>query len=68
LGCPTPEIQTEFGPDPGIEEANPEDPNQPEPADQPADQSPAGDADTVTASAEFGGNDNGRSGKKKKNQ
>jgi len=68
LGCPTPEIQTEFGPDPGIEEANPEDPNQPEPADQPADQSQAGDADTVTASAEFGGNDNGRSGKKKKNQ
>lgn len=27
LGCPTPDIQTEFGPDPGFEEANPEEPD-----------------------------------------
>jgi membrane peptidoglycan carboxypeptidase len=74
LGCPTPEIQTEFGPDPGIEEANPEDPNQPEPnqpepADPPAqndDQAGNGTSgQTVTASAEFGGDDNGRSSGKK---
>lgn len=27
LGCPTPDVQTEFGPDPGFEEANPEEPD-----------------------------------------
>ncbi|MEC9213019.1 MAG: hypothetical protein VX813_02310, partial [Actinomycetota bacterium] len=28
LGCPTPEVIEDFGPDPGLEEANPEDPEQ----------------------------------------
>ena len=96
LGCPTPEVIEEFGPDPGLEEANPEDPeqlgpdqgdpnqgdpnqgdpnqgepNQGEPSEEPADPAPAEQSanqdGTVTASAEFGAQENARtSGKKNK--
>ena len=56
LGCPTPEVIEDFGPDPGLEEANPEDPeqlgpdqgepnsgdpNQGDPGGEPADPAPA---------------------------
>ncbi|MGB0244562.1 MAG: transglycosylase domain-containing protein, partial [Candidatus Nanopelagicales bacterium] len=86
LGCPTPEVIEDFGPDPGLEEANPEDPeqlgqdegepnsgepNQGDPSGEPADPAPADQAadqdGTVTASAEFGAQENARtSGKKNK--
>ena len=86
LGCPTPEVIEEFGPDPGLEEANPEDPeqlgpdqgdpsqgepNQAESGEEPADPAPAEQSanqdGTVTASAEFGAQENARtSGKKNK--
>jgi hypothetical protein len=81
LGCPTPEVIEEFGPDPGLEEANPEDPeqlgpdqgepNQGESGGEPADPAPAEQSanqdGTVTASAEFGAEENARtSGKKNK--
>ena len=91
LGCPTPEVIEEFGPDPGLEEANPEDPeqlgpdqgdpsqgepnqgepNQAESGEEPADPAPAeqsaNEDGTVTASAEFGAQENARtSGKKNK--
>jgi hypothetical protein len=76
LGCPTPEVIEDFGPDPGLEEANPEDPeqlgpDQGEPGEEPADpapaEQPADQEGTVTASAEFGAQENARtSGKKNK--
>ncbi|MCP4740971.1 MAG: hypothetical protein GY871_01900, partial [Actinomycetales bacterium] len=98
LGCPTPEVVEDFGPDPGLEEANPEDPdqlgpdqgdtnqgdtnqgepnqgepNQGEPGGEPADPAPAEQSanqdGTVTASVEFGAEENARtSGKKNKNK
>ena len=50
LGCPTPEVQTEFGPDPAEGEANPEDPNEfGPPAQETAE--PSGTDQTVTAAA-----------------
>jgi len=55
-GCPTPEIQTEFGPDPGYGEANPED-------DDTFDNEGVGQGgndQSVSASAARGNGNNGR--------
>ena len=63
-GCPTPEIQTEFGPDPGYGEANPEE-------DDTFDNEGASQSDndqSVSASAARGnGNNERRSGNRQRN-
>jgi membrane peptidoglycan carboxypeptidase len=53
LGCPTPEIQTEFGPDPGDGEANPEEADEfgPEGEETPQTTEQSGNNGTVTAAA-----------------
>ena len=56
LGCPTPQIQTEFGPDPGEAEAVPEESDEFGPTDQQA-QDPTIDQ-AVTASVATGTRDN----------
>ena len=67
LGCPTPDIQTEFGPDPGDGEANPEDPAEFGPPEEAAEQS--GNDGTVTAAAASQTRNNeGRQASDKKNK
>lgn len=67
LGCPTPEIQTEFGPDPTDGEANPEDPNDFGPPDEQIAE-PAGNDGTVTAAAAQTGDNEARQNNGKKNK
>ena len=67
LGCPTPDIQTDFGPDPGDGEANPEDPAEFGPPEEAAEQS--GNDGTVTAAAASQTRNNeGRQASDKKNK
>jgi membrane peptidoglycan carboxypeptidase len=68
LGCPTPEIQTEFGPDPAEGEANPEEPDEFGPqGEQTADQS-GNDATVTAAAASQTRNNEARSANEKKNK
>lgn len=67
LGCPTPEIQTEFGPDPTDGEANPEDPNDFGPPDEQIAE-PADNDGTVTAAAAQTGDNEARQNNGKKNK
>lgn len=67
LGCPTPEIQTEFGPDPTDGEANPEDPNDFGPQDEQVTD-PAGNDGTVTAAAAQTRDNEARQNNGKKNK
>ena len=65
VGCPTPQIQTEFGPDPTDGEANPEEPDEFGPVEQAPEPTTeqAGTDQTVTAAGPGPGRDNGaRSG------
>ncbi|MDA2988816.1 MAG: penicillin-binding transpeptidase domain-containing protein, partial [Actinomycetota bacterium] len=65
LGCPTPEIQTEFGPDPGDGEANPEDPAEFGPPEEVAEQSGNGGTVTAAAASQTRNNEARQAGEKK---